>query len=204
MTEHYFSPAPNGPRDFRELDLTLRGTPVRVRTSSGVFSGDRIDLGTRVLLDAVDDPPPTGRLADVGCGWGPIALAMAQASPEAEVWAVDVNRRAVELTAHNAASLGLAGVRALDADVAAERIRAEDARFEEIWSNPPIRIGKVALHELLRTWLVRLTPEGRALLVVQRNLGADSLHHWLESDLAMPTTRVASSKGFRVLEVRPS
>jgi 16S rRNA (guanine1207-N2)-methyltransferase len=73
-------------------------------------------------------------------------------------------------------------------------------RFTEIWSNPPIRIGKQALHDLLLTWLPRLAPGGRAVLVVGRNLGADSLHRWLEEQ-GHPTTRIGSAKGFRVLEV---
>lgn len=203
MTDHYFTPRPTSSDPTRTLRLTLRGRPVEVLTAPGVFSSERIDLGTRVLLDAVEDPPATGRLADVGCGWGPIALAMAQASPAAEVWAVDVNERAVDLTARNAAALGLTGVRAVIAGAAVDQITAQELSFDEIWSNPPIRIGKAALHELLRTWLGFLAPEGRANLVVQRNLGADSLHRWIEAELGMPTTRVSSSKGFRVLQVRP-
>jgi 16S rRNA G1207 methylase RsmC len=75
-----------------------------------------------------------------------------------------------------------------------------DVRFEAIWSNPPIRIGKQALHELLTAWLGRLTAAGRALLVVQRHLGADSLQRWL-TDQGWPATRLASGRGYRVLDV---
>ncbi|MEE6297091.1 class I SAM-dependent methyltransferase [Georgenia wangjunii] len=201
--EHYFSARPASAEQLRDLDVTLRGRRVTVQAAPGVFSGDRLDLGTRVLLDAVDDPPASGHLADVGCGWGPIALAMAQASPGATVWAADVNERAVDLTARNAAALGLTNLRALTAPAALEGLDAAGAGLDEIWSNPPIRIGKVALHELLRTWLGRLAPTGRAHLVVQRNLGADSLHRWIETELAMPTERLTSAKGYRVLTVRP-
>ena len=73
-------------------------------------------------------------------------------------------------------------------------------RYDEIWSNPPIRIGKPALHELLATWLPRLKPDGMAWLVVGRNLGADSLQAWLIAQ-GWATERIASAKGFRVFKV---
>ena len=198
MDEHYFSARPATPAELRPLDVTLRGHPVRVTSASGVFSGDRLDLGTRVLLDAVPDPPPSGTLVDLGCGWGPVSIALAQASPGASVVAVDVNERARELTAANAAQLGLDGVRVVAPEDAEPLVAGG---IDELWSHPPIRIGKAALHELLRTWLGRLSPDGRAQLVVSKNLGADSLHRWLETELGMPTERIASSKGFRVLTV---
>ena len=77
-----------------------------------------------------------------------------------------------------------------------------DVRFDVIWSNPPIRVGKDALHELLLTWLPRLTPDGRAVLVVQKHLGADSLQRWL---VARASRRPAwrRAKGYRLLQVRP-
>lgn len=201
--DHYFSAEPASPAELRPLRVRLRGRDVAVHAAPGVFSGDRLDLGTRVLLDAVDDPPETGTLVDVGCGWGPITLAMGLASPGARVYGVDVNHRAVDLTARNAAALGLGNVSALEADEALGTFRAQGTRIDEIWSNPPIRVGKAALHELLTVWLGLLAPTGRAHLVVQKNLGADSLHRWLAEELGADVTRTASSKGFRVLTVRP-
>ncbi len=163
----------------------------------GIFSPGGLDKGTAVLLDEAPEPPATGTFLDLGCGWGPIALHLALRSPAATVWALDVNERALDLTRRTAAALGLDGVRATTAD----GIPA-DVRFDLIWSNPPIRVGKAVLHELLRTWLPRLAPGGVAHLVVQRNLGSDSLQKWIQTELAMPSTRLTSSKGFRVLEVR--
>ncbi|XNQ42964.1 methyltransferase [Georgenia phoenicis] len=199
MSEHYFTAQPASPGETRTLDVTLRGRAVQVRTAPGVFSGDRLDIGTRVLLDAVPDPVPTGTLVDLGCGWGPVTLAMAAAAPQARVVAVDVNERARDLTARNAAALGLGNVVVADPEQAAGLVAGG---IDELWSNPPIRIGKEALHELLRTWLGRLAPDGRARLVVGKNLGADSLHRWIETELGLPTERLSSSKGFRVLDVR--
>ncbi|GAA4286781.1 class I SAM-dependent methyltransferase [Georgenia daeguensis] len=198
--DHYFSAEPASPGELRPLRVRLRGREVTVQVAGGVFSGDRLDLGTRVLLDAVEDPPATGTLVDVGCGWGPLTIAMAQASPAARVVAVDVNARARDLTARNARSLGLDNVTVVHPDEAPALL--VDG-IDEIWSNPPIRIGKGPLHELLREWLGRLRPDGHAQLVVQRNLGADSLHRWLAEELGTDVVRTASAKGFRVLTVRP-
>ena len=123
-------------------------------------------------------------------------MAMAMGSPTATVWAVDVNVRSLDLLRGNAARLGLGGVRPITPDQV-----PDDVRFTAIWSNPPIRVGKEALHALLERWLPLLTDDGVAHLVVQRNLGADSLQRWLTDVLGMPAARVASAKGFRVLRV---
>jgi 16S rRNA G1207 methylase RsmC len=133
---------------------------------------------------------------DLGCGYGAIACALAVAVPASEVWAVDVNRRALQLTGENAAALGV-GKRVHAC--APEDVPA-DLSFDEIWSNPPIRIGKEALHTLLSTWLPRLHTPGRAVLVVGKNLGSDSLQRWLKGE-GYRCERMASAKGFRVLEV---
>jgi 16S rRNA (guanine1207-N2)-methyltransferase len=119
-------------------------------------------------------------------------------SPRATVWAVDVNERALDLTRENARRLGRAGVRAVRPDEV-----PDDVRFAAIWSNPPIRIGKEALHALLLRWLPRLRPGAQAYLVVQRHLGADSLHAWLASRLAGSAVveRAGSAKGYRVLRI---
>ena len=199
---HYFT-TPTGPVAHRPLQVRLAGQDVEVLTANHVFSGDRIDLGTRVLLRDVPPPPADGVILDLGCGWGPIALTQAMLAPRAQVWAVDVNDLALELTRRNAARLDLEGVRAVRPDEVPDGLT-----FDAIWSNPPIRIGKQALHELLLTWLPRLSETGEAHLVVQRNLGADSLQAWLAHELPLRTDgawhveRAGSAKGFRVLGVR--
>jgi len=199
---HYFE-TPIGPEQRRALAITLAGRDVEIETADGVFSGDRLDLGTRVLLREVPAPPDAPvHLLDLGCGWGPLALSMAHRAPRATVWAVDVNARAVALTRDNARRLGLAGVRAVGPDEV-----PPDVTFAAIWSNPPIRIGKEALHALLLRWLPRLAPGGAAHLVVQRNLGADSLQAWLAAQVPQPgsaplrVVRAGSAKGYRVLRV---
>ncbi|MFZ1286278.1 MAG: methyltransferase [Candidatus Phosphoribacter sp.] len=196
--QHYFSAAPAGPERRRTITVELAGRSVTVQTAGGVFSPEHLDTGTGVLLREAPAPPRHGALLDLGCGWGPIALTLALLSPAAQVYAVDVNERALALARDNATVLGLDGVRALTPDAV-----PADIRFAAIWSNPPIRVGKAALHELLCCWLPRLEAGATAYLVVQKNLGSDSLQRWIEQELGMPCARHATSRGFRVLAVRP-
>ena len=198
MTSHYFDADPDTDERRREIEVELRGAPVRVSTAASVFSGDRLDKATNILLHEVPNPPLQGNALDLGCGWGPIALSLALASPELEVWALDVNARALELTAENAARHNLERVRAVTADEIPDRVM-----FDVIWSNPPIRIGKQALDELMLTWNRRLSPGGVGWYVVGKNLGADSLQRRLVDALGdeFSVTRASTSGGFRVLRV---
>ncbi|MCI1641248.1 MAG: class I SAM-dependent methyltransferase [Actinomyces sp.] len=203
MDDQYFTDsAPADEDELRTLTVRTRGRELRMQTSGRVFSSHRLDLGTAQLLDKAPAPPPSGRFLDLGCGWGPLAVVLALEAPRAEIWAVDVNSRAVDLTARNAAANGASGVRALPAAEAFERARRDGLRFDLIWSNPPVRIGKASLHRMLADWLALLAEGGAAYLVVQRNLGADSLRAWLDES-GLPTRTVASKKGYRILEVRP-
>lgn len=194
--EHYFSATTPHPGQVSWVPVTLAGRDVEVAMAPGVFSRGHLDLGTRVLLRQVPDPPPVGALLDLGCGWGPLAFTLAMLSPQAQVWAVDVNDRALDLVRQTARRLHLTGVRAARPEEV-----PPDLRFDAIWSNPPIRIGKAALHELLLAWLTRLAPDGQAHLVVQRHLGADSLLTWLTRQPGLTAHRAASAKGFRILQV---
>ncbi|MBB2925095.1 methyltransferase [Cellulomonas cellasea] len=196
--DHYFTARPASPDERRVRTVTLGGQDVDVETAGGVFSPDHVDLGTDVLLRSVPAPPAEGDLLDLGCGWGPVALSLALASPGARVWAVDVNERALDLVRRNAERLGCANVVAATPDDV-----PDDVTFAALWSNPPIRVGKAELHALLLRWLPRLSPGAQAHLVVAKNLGADSLQRWVAEALAdvADVDRVASAKGFRVLRV---
>ncbi|MBI0144864.1 methyltransferase [Bifidobacterium sp. M0399] len=189
---------PASPDQRRTIQVELAGRTCQVEVSHGVFSSGRLDLGTSVLLKRVPQPPTEGDFLDLGCGWGPIALSMAIQSPEADVYAVDTNLRALDLTARNAQSQDLDKVFTLTPEQV-----PDDLRFDLIWSNPPIRVGKTVLHDLLMTYLPRLKSQGRAYLVVQRNLGADSLIPWLADALGPDWTaeKYASAKGYRIIEV---
>jgi 16S rRNA (guanine1207-N2)-methyltransferase len=195
VSEHYFTASPAAAHRPGLIQVVLPDLHFECATDAGVFSGGRLDPGTRVLLETVPPPPARGDLLDLGTGYGPVALAMAARAPGATVWAVDVNERALELCAANAARAGLGNVRCVTPEAP-----GLPGQFAAIWSNPPIRVGKQALHEMLASWLGRLAPGGQAHLVVQRNLGADSLQRWLQAE-GWPTSRIASRSGYRVLQV---
>ena len=199
MNDQYFSATPGGPERRRSVEVEIWGRSLTLTTANGVFAGEGLDRGTAVLLRSSTPPTGSPRLLDLGCGYGPVALGLALASPEARVDAVDVNERALALCRDNATALGVADrVRVLAPDEV-----EPDVRYDQIWSNPPIRIGKAALHELLLRWLPRLRPDGTARLVVSKNLGADTLQRWLVEQ-GHGCRRVATDKGFRVLVVSPA
>lgn len=187
----------------RPLTVVLAGEERQLQTAGGIFSPDGVDKGTTILLAEAPPPAAEGNLLDVGCGWGPVALTLALRSPAATVYAVDVNERSIGLTNENAKALGLANVRASTPDAVDPELR-----FETIWSNPPIRVGKDELHSILLMWLPRLAVGGNAYLVVQKNLGADSLQRWLALELAQrfpeagfKVSRDSTNKAFRILRV---
>ena len=196
MADHYFSADPSAPFERETFTCDVWGHELTLASGAGVFSRGHLDHATAVLFRETD-PPAQGQFLDLGCGYGVIGLAIAKAVPLANVTAVDVNERALALANENARALGVEGrfVACLPEAVSG------DATYDEIWSNPPIRIGKAALHDLLLTWLARLRPDGRMVMVVGKNLGADSLQRWL-GEQGHPTERLASAKGFRVLETR--
>jgi 16S rRNA G1207 methylase RsmC len=194
--DHYFTAEPATPGRERHVEFRVDGREYRLTTSAGVFSADRLDLGTSVLLHKapLPDPATKGNLLDLGCGYGPIAAVLATTAPDATVYAVDVNQRALDLVRRNAAAHKLDIVATTPDGV------PEQETFRQIWSNPPIRVGKSELHDLLARWLPRLADDGVAWLVVSRNLGADSLQRWL-TERGWLVDRHASQKGFRVFRV---
>ena len=199
MARQYFEAEPDVPSSPSTVSLVLPDVSFTLTTDAGVFGRAGVDPGTKLLLLEAPAPPATGNLLDLGCGYGPIALTLARRAPEATVWAVDVNRRALALTANNAAAAGLGNVRTAEPGGVPAGVA-----FAAIWSNPPVRIGKPALETLLLSWLGRLAPDGRALLVVHKHLGADSLTRFLVA-AGFPTERLRSRMGYRLLgvEARP-
>ena len=192
---HYFDPG-DGEWTSREIQVVLEGREFTLETAASTFSPEHLDTGTRILLETV--PDPIGTVLDIGCGWGPIALTAALRSPESVVWGIDVNQRALELTRRNAVRVGVSNV-----TVGLPDEVPTDLRFDTIWSNPPIRVGKAELHAILETWIPRLNPGGEAWLVVAKSLGAESLQKWLGErwpDAAVSTAEIA--KGFRVITFR--
>ena len=193
---HYFNEDPEVPSARKRIDVSLPDGSFSIETDTGVFSHGRVDSGTKVLLMEAPALPASGLVLDLGCGAGPIAMTMARRSPESSVWAVDVNERARQLTRDNASALGLTNVTVASPDEVPDSVI-----FDVIWSNPPIKVGKQELHDLLNRWLARLSPDGYAVLVVNKNLGSDSLAKWL-TELGWTVKRISSRQGFRVLTVK--
>jgi len=190
---HYFDEEPSAPSMARTVELWLPDMSVTLTTARGVFGYGQVDAGSKLLLLKAPAPPQHGDLLDLGCGVGTLAIPMARRAPAATVWAIDINRRALDLCRANAAANDAPNVRV----VTPEEVPA-DRRFQCIWSNPPIRVGKAILHQLLTSWLQRLAPEGQAVMVVHKHLGGDSLQRWLTAQ-GLPTERIASSSGYRIL-----
>jgi 16S rRNA (guanine1207-N2)-methyltransferase len=194
-TGHYFDTSPAASSAPRTVTFALPDVTVDLHTDRGVFSADRIDPGTRLLMLEAPAPPPTGDLLDLGCGYGPIAVVLGLRAPDARVWAVDVNERARALTAANARALGAANV-----TVSGPEDVPEGMHFAAIYSNPPIRVGKAGLHGLLETWV----PRGDVTwLVVSKHLGADSLARWMASERGWSVERIVSRVSYRILGIRP-
>lgn len=192
---HYFDTSPSSPSSRRRVDVLLPDDAFSYDTDTSVFSHGRLDAGTKILLSVAPPPPNHGNFVDLGCGAGPITLSLARRSPGATVWGVDVNERARALTDHNATTLGLSNVRVVSPDDFPAELP-----IDLVWSNPPIKVGKDVLHGMLRLWLGRLAPTGRAVFVVHKNLGSDSLQSWLERE-GWRAERLASRQGYRVLLV---
>ena len=193
---HYFDPAPAVESRPRTVHLHLGELSIELQADRGVFGSRGVDLGTLALLKEAPPPPTEGDILDLGSGYGPIAITLARRSPKARIWAVDVNERALQLTRVNATTANTPNVKACAPDEVPNEVR-----FAAIYSNPPVRVGKGPLHELLLRWLPRLEPQASGYLVVQRNLGADSLAAWLATQ-SYKVRRLKSKKGYRVLGVR--
>src|SRR5256886_8586145 len=195
---HYFEARPATASRPRTVRLRLGALEPALQADRGVAGSRGIDAGTMILPREAPPPALSGDLLDLGSGYGPIALVLARRAPESHVWAVDVNERAIELTRANAATAQTPNVSAMPPEQVPDGLR-----FDAIYSNPPVRVGKAPLHDLLLRWLPRLKPGGAAYLVVQRNLGSDSLAKWL-GEQGFEATPLRSNKGYRGLAVKAS
>jgi 16S rRNA (guanine1207-N2)-methyltransferase len=190
---HYFDPAPEKASAPRAVSLVLPDLTVELTTDRGVFSAGRIDPGTKLLLTEAARPPESGTVLDLGCGYGPITVALGLRAPGTAVWAVDVNERARGLTETNARHAGLENVTVCEPDAVPPALA-----FDALYSNPPVRIGGGPLHELLSRWIPRATV---SYLVVHKHLGSDSLARWM-TEQGWTVERQTSRVGYRLLRVR--
>lgn len=197
VEEHYFSSDPAAPKKTVSLTIEVGGVAIRLDAASGTFSSSRLDPGTAVLLKQAEHFPKDGNVLDIGCGWGPIGVSIAKLSPKANVYGVDVNQRSIDQSNLNADLNQLRNFKATKPDGLDKNMR-----FSAIWSNPPIRVGKQVLHDLMQQYIPMLEPGGKAVLVVAKNLGADSFQRWLQEQFPeAEVSRLATDKGYRVIQL---
>lgn len=176
MTQHYFSPDPGTRHDYREFTATLRGMDFTFRTDTSVFSRDRVDFGSALLIETMR-VPAEGAVLDLGCGYGPIGIAAARLSPGARVYLVDVNERAAQLAGINAEANGAANV---EVRVGDGLLAVQGVRFDTILTNPPIRAGKQVIYALIDGAYTALKPGGAIWVVIQTKQGAPSMKKKLQ------------------------
>ena len=195
--EHYFTPHPTSKQALREIVMAFHGQKLKLLTDAGVFARRGIDRGTRLLIESITVPSHAQRLVDLGCGYGPIGLALALMAPTAEVYLVDVNERACDLARLNAARNGLKNVIVRQG----KGLAPLEGVFDLIATNPPIRAGKVVVYGLLAEAAERLRPEGELWVVARTSQGALSLARELEK-LFPVVEEVEKGGGFRVYRAR--
>lgn len=174
--EHYYTADPSVPHDRKTVTLDLDGQTYSFTTDAGVFSRERIDYGSELLLRAC--PDPKGKLLDIGCGCGVLGLSMALRFPEScSPCMSDVNRRALDLARENAAHLSIAAdIRESDGLAA-----WEGETFSAIITNPPIRTGKATYYPWFRQAYENLIPGGYFACVVRKSQGGPSVKKELVS-----------------------
>ena len=186
MSEHYYTASPSSAHDERRVTLKALGNELTFITDAGVFSRDGLDRGTELLLEAL--PALSGRVLDLGCGWGPVGAVLGKRWPELDIVMTDVNRRAVELARRN---LERNGVKA--EVVQGDGYAAVEGSFDAILTNPPIRAGKALIYSLFDQARARLNPGGALYIVIRKQQGAPSaLKHLRET---WPAAQVIDRSG---------
>ncbi|OUM95042.1 MAG: 16S rRNA methyltransferase [Thermobacillus sp. ZCTH02-B1] len=196
MTEHYYTKSPRSESDRRRFEAVLRGRRLTFETDAGVFSRSGVDFGSRLLIETAEIPDGA-RVLDVGCGYGPIGLAIAASLPNARVTMVDINERAVELARANAGLNGIRNVTVLESDLL-EAVRGQT--FDAVLTNPPIRAGKAVVHRIFAEAREVLAPGGALWVVIRKQQGAPSATAKLEELFGPDHVRTAArDKGYHVL-----
>lgn len=197
MSDHYYTQEPTSESNPESFDATLKGYKLTFKTDSGVFSKDRIDHGSQVLLDAIDLAEfPEGDVLDVGCGYGAIGLTLAKEAQERTIQMVDVNERALALATENAKQNKIKNVRIYSSSLYES---VEETEFAGVVSNPPIRAGKKVVHAVLEeAWNV-LKPGGMLTVVIRKKQGAPSAKKKME-EVFGNVKRLTQDKGYWILQ----
>ena len=191
MSDHYYTENPASAHDERRIVLSILGQELTFTTDAGVFSRDGLDRGTELLLEAL--PELTGRVLDLGCGWGAVGVALGKKYPALGIVMTDINSRAVELARRNLAANGVKAE-----VVQGDGFQSVAGDFDAIVTNPPIRAGKAVIYGLFAQARDRLRPGGALYLVIRKQQGAPSALKYLREIYAGAEV-IERGSGFHVI-----
>ena len=192
MTQHYYSENPNIAHDEKQVIYEVMGNEFRCITDAGVFSRDGLDMGTRIMLEAM--PEMRGRVLDLGCGWGPVGLAVGKKYPDTEIVMTDINLRAVETAEKNLKANGVKNAKAIQGD-GYENV---ECKFDFILLNPPIRTGKNVIYGMFSDARNYLSESGALYIVIRKQQGAESAEKYLNT-IFDDVERISREKGYWVI-----
>lgn len=195
MAEHYYTSKPTVVSNQKTWSFVLKGSSFSFTSDSGVFSKNEVDFGSRLLVEEFKIPEVAGPFLDVGCGYGPIGLALAKVHNDRFVEMIDVNERAIELAKKNAEMNKVTNVEIHQSDLFTN---VEKREFAAIVSNPPIRAGKKVVHHILEESYQYLVPGGELWVVIQKKQGAPSAIEKLET-VYEEVEIVERKKGYHII-----
>lgn len=196
MAEQYFTENPTVDHDEHHVNYHLNGINLNLTTDAGVFSKNRVDYGSGVLIEQMlEQDLPGGNILDVGCGYGPIGLFAAKKWPDRQVDMVDVNERAMDLARRNAAANGAGNANIF----ASDRYQEVSGQYAMIVTNPPIRAGKAIWSSILSEAKEHLTDGGILLVVIQKKQGAPSAKKLMAASLGNCEI-LTRDKGYYILK----
>ncbi len=198
MSNHYYTKNPETESKEASWTFPLRGREFRFISDSGVFSKKTVDFGSRLLIETFRlNEEVAGDILDVGCGYGPMGLALAYAYPARLVEMVDVNERAMSLARRNAEANNIRNVKVYESNTYDQV--PEERQFAAIVSNPPIRAGKQVVHRILSPAHVHLLPGGTLTVVIQKKQGAPSAQQKM-LDVFGNVAVIARDKGYWIIQ----
>jgi 16S rRNA (guanine1207-N2)-methyltransferase len=192
MADHYYTSNPNSAHHERQIEAVLRGQTMRFYTDAGVFSKDEVDPGSRLLIESADSL--SGRVLDMGCGWGPVGLSLALANPDAQIVMADINERAAELSERNRRLNGVENAQI----IVSNGFEGVDGEFDHVFTNPPIRAGKQTIYAMFDESFRRLHINGTLNIVIRKQQGAPSAKKHLEEVFGNASV-IAKSAGYWII-----
>ena len=192
---HYFINDENLKSEIKEFKTNISGSEFKFKTDNGVFSKGELDFGTKLLIDVVLKEDISGNVLDFGCGYGVIGIVLAKLK-KVNMTMVDVNNRAIHLTKKNILENNIQNAIAFSSD----GFTNIDKKFNYIVSNPPIRIGKVKLYEIIKDMKNYLESDGVIYLVIRKEQGAKSFIKDFSSEYEIQV--LDKSKGFYIISLK--